>query len=75
MFNKAGYAAQDAPSMRFFTFQNNTGQTDGRTGGQTYGRTDTTSYRDAQSHLKTKKITTGKKTQSTRIGDYGDHRL
>ena len=36
-----------------FTFENNTGRTDLRTEGQTDGRTDTTSYRDARAHLKT----------------------
>ena len=50
--NKAGYTAQDAPSMRLacvlFTFENSTGHTDGRTD----GRTDMTSYRDATAHLK-----------------------
>ena len=33
-----------------FTFENNTGQTDGPMD----GRTDTTSYRDAMAHLKTR---------------------
>ena len=45
---KFGYTAQDAPSMRTFH------GTDGRTYGPTDLRTDTTSYRDAKSHLKTK---------------------
>ena len=40
--NKAGYTAQDAPSMRFKI------SGDGRTDGPT----DTTSYRDATAHLK-----------------------
>ena len=35
-----------------FTFENNTGPTDGRTDGPTDRRTDTTSYRDATAHLK-----------------------
>ena len=55
--NKAGYTAQDAPSMRNFTFKNNMGHTDGRTDGrtdrQTDRRTDTTSNRNATAHLKT----------------------
>ena len=42
-----------------FTFENNTGHTDGRTDRPTDGptdrRTDTTSYRDATVHLKRKK--------------------
>ena len=32
------------------------GQTDRRTDGQTDGRTDTVAYRDARTHLKTKKL-------------------
>ena len=35
-----------------FTFENNTGRTDGPTDGRTDGRTDVTSYRDATAHLK-----------------------
>ena len=35
-----------------FTFEYNTGRTDGRTYERTYGQTDTTSYRDATAHLK-----------------------
>ena len=46
--NKAGYTAQDAPSTRLKI----TG--DGRKDGPTDGRTDTPSYRDAKTHLKTK---------------------
>ena len=38
--NKAGYTAQDAPSMHTFTFENNTGRTYGHTDGRTYGHTD-----------------------------------
>ena len=45
--NKAGYTAQDAPSMRTYHLRKKHG-TDGRT----HGRTDTTSYRDATAHLK-----------------------
>ena len=40
---------------RFSSFKNNTGPSDLRTDGPTDGRTDTTSYRDAWSHLKKKK--------------------
>ena len=43
-----------------FTLENNTGHTDGRTDGptdlRTYGRSDTTSYRDATAHLKTRRV-------------------
>ena len=46
--NKAGYAAQDAPSMRTFHLRKKHG-TDLRTYGRTDGRTDTTA------HLKTAK--------------------
>jgi len=35
--NKAGYTAQDAPKMRLFTFENNTGHTDLRTDRRTDG--------------------------------------
>ena len=35
-----------------FTFENNTGRTDGPTDRRSDGRTDTTSYRDATTHLK-----------------------
>ena len=35
--NKAGYTAQNAPSMRSFHLQTNTGHTDGRTDGRTDG--------------------------------------
>ena len=48
--NKAGYTEQDAPSMRFFTIENNMGRTYGPTDRRTDGRT--TSYRDATAHLK-----------------------
>ena len=41
--------------MPIFTFENNTGHTDGPTDLRTYGRTDTTSYRDATAHLKIEK--------------------
>ena len=53
--NKAGYTAQDAPSMRTFHLQKQHGTdgwTDLRTDGPMDGRTDTTSYRDATAHLK-----------------------
>ena len=43
--NKAGYTAQDAPSMRTFHLRKIT--RDIRTYGRTDGRTDTTFYRDA----------------------------
>ena len=39
--NKAGYTAQDAPSMRTFQLRNQHG-TDGPTDRRTEGRTDTT---------------------------------
>ena len=58
--NKAGYTAQDAPSMRSFhlrkyhgTYGRTDRRTDRRTDGPTDRRTDTTSYRDATAHLKT----------------------
>ena len=51
--NKAGYTAQDAPSMRFSPSKITQDQrTYGRTDGRTDRRTDTTSYRDATAHLK-----------------------
>ena len=43
-----------------FTFENNTGYTDGPTDLRTDGRTDTTSYRDATAHLKRDEENVGK---------------
>ena len=60
--NKAGYTAQDAPSMRTFHLENHAGQTDGRTDGQT----DTTFYRDATADLKRGKKLKNKKTNGSR---------
>ena len=54
--NKAGYTAQDAPSMRAFHLQKKKHGTDGVTDGRTDLRTDTTSYRDATAHLKRKEF-------------------
>ena len=51
--NKAGYTAQDAPSSPSKITRDI--RTDGPTAGPTDGRTDTTSYRDATAHLKTRK--------------------
>ena len=47
----------------WYAFENNAGQTDLRTYGRTYGRTDTPSYRDATAHLKRIKTDTEKEEE------------
>ena len=51
-----------------FTFENNTGHTDGRMDGRTDGRTDTPSYRDVTAHLKIRKNEEGRKNKERTSG-------
>ena len=65
--NKAGYTAQDAPSMRTFHLQKKKHGTDGPADGPTDGRTGTISYRDATAHLKRKRYPEFQRRMKTTI--------